>query len=890
MNNLELKCVKKRRISGPAVRSRGGFLAVSLCLVSCAVWPATGHAQSFTSTGTITVTTGTASPYPSAITVTGLSGTLTSLTLTFTNFSVSNANSLAIVLEAPDGAHNLDLFSGTANVTSGSTFTLSDSATQGLVPRDVNQPPVALSGSYKATDYFPAQDMFPGPGPGTNYISAGNGTSGGGTGNFLNTFEPIPGASLNGIWRLYIANQISPLSSGTIASWTLSFTLTNAPATTTSLDPPSPNPAFTSGANSLITLTAHVNKADLSGPATNGSVVFHDNTVNQDIATNAVDASGTAIATCILTNEGTHTLIATFAGGTGFAPSLPSATVTETVNNHTVIIINGGVATVSNPGHIAITTNSNPNLGNITIPYPSLIYVGTNGASSLPGIIQKLTITLNSLNYRSPDDLGFMLVAPNGHAYEFMSLAVGGNSPGIFTLTFDDNAASQLPQNSLVSGTFKPGSFDNQVTSPGPYPAPAPQVFDSAAPFGTSTLANEFGGSLPNGTWKLFLANRFLGPAGTLGSWSLNFTIAPPDLSITYSQPDTFCQGEIGAQYSLTVHNALGAPTGGDVAATVINTLPAGLTPTAVSGPTWNCVISNQTVTCTQTNPTAAGTSYPPITVTFNVATNAPASLTNTATVSGSMDNTPGNDTINVPTTTSPMPSASITPLPTNPCPSSTGNQASAPVGASTYSWSITNGSITSPASLRIITYTAGPSGSVGLTVQVANAAGCIATNSLDVPILVDTIPPTINCSSNIIVTAFGHCPVVVNFNVSASDNCTLASLVATPASGSAFPVGTNTVTVVATDGSGNTNTCAFKVTVLPGPAPQLAAILSGTNVVLSWPAAAGCYALQSTPALLSSPASNVWTTFPGPLATNGGSIFVTNSTPLASQFYRLAY
>ena len=139
-------------------------------------------------------------------------------------------------------------------------------------------------------------------------------------------------------------------------------------------------------------------------------------------------------------------------------------------------------------------------------------------------------------------------------------------------------------------------------------------------------------------------------------------------------------------------------------------------------------------------------------------------------------------------------------------------------------------------------------------------------------------------------MTAFGYCPATVDFSVSASDNCTLSSLVATPASGSAFSVGTNTVTVVATDGSGNTNSCTFQVTVLPGPAPRLAAFPAGTNVVLSWPSTAGCYALQSTPALLSPPASSLWTTYAGPLTTNGGLIFVTNSAQVGSRFYRLAY
>ena len=523
-------------------------------------------------------------------------------------------------------------------------------------------------------------------------------------------------------------------------------------------------------------------------------------------------------------------------------------------------------------------------------PYPSPIYVGTNGAASLPGVIQKVTISLHSLTCQTPEDLSLMLVAPSGNAYEFMSFAGGTSSVIGVTLTFDDNAGSLLSQSGLLfSGTYKPTSYFCESGSTNKYPSPAPQVFNSAQPCGTTTLASEFNSLNPNGTWQLFLANRLLGSAGTLGSWSLNFTMSPPDLSVTCSHTGSFCQGEAGAQYSVIVHNAGPGPSGGSVAAMVVDTFPAGLMPIAASGSGWNCVISNQTVTCTQTNQTAAGTSYPPITLAVNVATNAPASLTNTVVVSGSSDDTPGNDTAVNPTAINPLPAATITPSPLNPCPNSGGNQASAPAGASSYSWTITNGKITSATNLQTITYTAGSPGSVGLTLRISNAAGCTATNSISVPTFVDTIPPTVTCSSNITVTAFGHCPVVVNFNISASDNCTLSSLVATPASGSAFPVGTNTVTVVATDGSGNTNSCTFKVTVLPGSAPRLAAVLAGTNVILSWPSTAGCYALQFSPALLSSPSSNLWTNYAGPLTTNAGSILVTNRISVGSRFYRLA-
>src|SRR5205814_10204607 len=78
--------------------------------------------------------------------------------------------------------------------------------------------------------------------------------------------------------------------------------------------------------------------------------------------------------------------------------------------------------------------------------------------------------------------------------------------------------------------------------------------------------------------------------------------------------------------------------------------------------------------------------------------------------------------------------SPTITPASSPVCPSSTGNTASGPAGATTYSWSITNGSITAGQTSQTVTFTAAASGSVGLTLVVTNAAGCSATNSLSVP------------------------------------------------------------------------------------------------------------------------------------------------------------
>jgi hypothetical protein len=55
----------------------------------------------------------------------------------------------------------------------------------------------------------------------------------------------------------------------------------------------------------------------------------------------------------------------------------------------------------------------------------------------------------------------------------------------------------------------------------------------------------------------------------------------------------------------------------------------------------------------------------------------------------------------------------------------------------------------------------------------------------------------------------------VASFSATASDDCLLVSVVATPPSGSLFPIGITPVLVLATDACQNSAQCAFTVTVL---------------------------------------------------------------------------
>jgi uncharacterized repeat protein (TIGR01451 family) len=108
---------------------------------------------------------------------------------------------------------------------------------------------------------------------------------------------------------------------------------------------------------------------------------------------------------------------------------------------------------------------------------------------------------------------------------------------------------------------------------------------------------------------------------------------AGPDLVIGKTSDGALSQGGTGS-FTLLVSNAGGAATAGAV--TVTETPPAGMTVTSMSGTGWSFNSGN--LSATRSDVLAAGASYPPVTVSVAVATNAAALLTNTASVAGGGD------------------------------------------------------------------------------------------------------------------------------------------------------------------------------------------------------------------------------------------------------------
>ena len=134
--------------------------------------------------------------------------------------------------------------------------------------------------------------------------------------------------------------------------------------------------------------------------------------------------------------------------------------------------------------------------------------------------------------------------------------------------------------------------------------------------------------------------------AGFTGTATINVNTTP-DLAIGKSHTGNFSVGQTGAAYTITVSNTGHGPTSGTV--TVVDTLPPGLTATAIAGTGWSCALG--TLTCSRADALAATSSYPAITLTVNVAPNAPSLVTNSATVAGGGEANAANDTAKDPTT-----------------------------------------------------------------------------------------------------------------------------------------------------------------------------------------------------------------------------------------------
>lgn len=136
-----------------------------------------------------------------------------------------------------------------------------------------------------------------------------------------------------------------------------------------------------------------------------------------------------------------------------------------------------------------------------------------------------MSVEIEGFSDTDPRDVGLVVVGPTGAALAIQGACGGSTNVLGLNLVFSDAAASQIPQNTLFTGTYKP----TQYASIGSFPSPGPGLtYHSPAPFGTATLATTFDGSNPNGTWSFYAIDPVSGDSGEISNgWILQVHAVP---------------------------------------------------------------------------------------------------------------------------------------------------------------------------------------------------------------------------------------------------------------------------------------------------------------------------------------------------------------------------
>ena len=356
-----------------------------------------------------------------------------------------------------------------------------------------------------------------------------------------------------------------------------------------------------------------------SGPApTNATITV--------VATLPAGLTATSIAgnnwTCTLA---TVTCTIPFALGAG-SQTAPISVVMTVANNATTPLV--GSATVSGGGEQ--NTANDTATSSVTITGPSdLTIVETHSGNFFQGqtnAVFAITVT-NSGLAQTNGTITMVAALPSG----LTATSIAGNN---WTCTL-----------ATLTCTF-PFTL-NAATAAGAINVTVTVANNAASPLVASATVS--GGGEQN-------------TANDTASDSVTIT-GPADLTVTKSHSGNFTAGQTGATYTIGVNNIGLAPTNTTI--TLVDTLPSGLTATAISGNNWNCTLA--TVSCTYAPVVAAGASTPSITVTVNVANNATSPQVNTATVSGGGEANTANDTATDSTTITAATLQSIAVTPANP-------------------------------------------------------------------------------------------------------------------------------------------------------------------------------------------------------------------------------
>jgi uncharacterized repeat protein (TIGR01451 family)/CSLREA domain-containing protein len=373
--------------------------------------------------------------------------------------------------------------------------------------------------------------------------------------------------------------------------------------------------------------------------------------------------------------------------------------------------------------------------------------------------------------------------------------------------------------NSAPNTTFTLEFFSNDVCDP--------SGFGEGQTFIGSTTVTTDGNCTASFTFTTttapagqpFITATATDPGGNTSEFSAcGFVNADVSISKTAS-PNSVVTGS-DVTYTLNVNYDGPAPAAN---MTVTDNLPPQTTFKSLASPSgWNCttpaVGANGTVTCTKGS---MATSESPATFTIVATVDCSVvdgtAISDTATVSSTTtDTNPSNNSSNATVTAS-------NPPPTISCPadknvSNDPGQCSAMVdpGTATATDNCAGVTVTGVRSDGRALNDSYPTGSTTITWTATDSGGNSSSCKQKITVS-DTEKPVITCPANMTVPQDSAYGAIVNYPApAATDNCPGVTTSCAPASGSNFALGSTTVKCTATDASGNTASCSFRVTVVP--------------------------------------------------------------------------
>ncbi|MBK9940225.1 MAG: Ig-like domain repeat protein [Kouleothrix sp.] len=452
--------------------------------------------------------------------------------------------------------------------------------------------------------------------------------------------------------------------SGTVAAGQCSITFTSAGAktlTATYAGGGGFNGSSSAGvahqvnkANTTTTITS-----DTPAPSTVGQAVL----VQYSVAVNApgagtptgnvtvsdgVDSCTATVATgqcsITLTTAGARTLTATYPGDSNFNTSSSAGVAHTVISPNTTTTITSDTpdpSVVGEPVTIgySVSASSGTPSGNVTV---------SDGTQSCTGTVAagQCGITFTSAGAKT-------LTATYAGDGTFNGSSSAGEPHTVNRASTTTTIISATPAPSTV-GQAVLVQYSVAVNAPGSGTPSGNVTVSDGVDSCTATVATGKCNITLTTAGARTLTATYAGDANYNGSsGSLQHIVNLPlvlNLAVLKSHSGNFAQGQTGAQYTISVSNPGTAEANNTV--TVVDTLPSGLTATAIGGSGWSCTLA--TLTCTRADALAAGSSYPDITLTVNVAANAPASVTNSATVAISGDTNAADDSANDPTTINP--------------------------------------------------------------------------------------------------------------------------------------------------------------------------------------------------------------------------------------------